>query len=135
MPGKLEIMRAVREGLDGLKVVQGARDTEWTSAVETELCRIGQCQFRCKVGARTDEVDEAHRDYGEWLFDVTWLEYGRDGRLIDAHLVAECESRRTPVSSTRFPESDRAGRRKEPHRVVPDKPASTPRARSPFPGT
>ncbi len=25
------------------------------------------------------------------LYDVTWLEYGRDGLLIDAHLVAECE--------------------------------------------
>ena len=33
-----------------------------------------------------------HRDYGEWLYDVTWLEYERerDG-LIEAHLVAECE--------------------------------------------
>ena len=93
MPGKLEIMHAIREGLDSLKgkVNRTASSTEWSSAVKTELCRIGQCQFLCKVGARTNEVDEAHRDYGEWLYDVTWLEYGPDGRLVDAHLVAECE--------------------------------------------
>ena len=95
MPGKYEIMCAVREGLNGLEV---GTDKEWTPAVKTKLCKIGQ-KFGYKVGARADEVDEADRDYGEWLYDVTWLEYERerDGlkwpatALIEAPLGAECE--------------------------------------------
>ena len=98
MPGKFEIMRAVREGLNGLEIDKPAGYTEWNKAVKTKLCKIGQ-KFGCKVGARADEVDEADRDYGEWLYDVTWLEYERerDGlkwpamALIEALLVAECE--------------------------------------------
>jgi hypothetical protein len=42
------------------------------------------------------DVDQADRDYGEWLYDVTWLEYEKNDRgklvnLVDAPLVAECE--------------------------------------------
>lgn len=94
MPGKLEIMRAVRLGLDSLrgKGKRTARDKEWTSAIKTELCRIGRCKFRCQVGARKNEVDETHLDYGEWLYDVTWLEYGGDGQLVDAHLERDDRS-------------------------------------------
>ena len=98
MPGKSEIMRAVQDGLNSLKVDKSWTDVDWTPAVKTKLCKIGQ-EFGCKVGARADEVDEADRDYGEWLYDVTWLEYERerDGlkwpatALIEALLVAECE--------------------------------------------
>ena len=89
MPGKSEIMRAVRDGLNNLEVDISERDTVWTKTIKTKLCEIGQDRFGCKVGAR--DVDKAARDYGEWLYDVTWLEYERYGLLIDAHLVAECE--------------------------------------------
>ena len=89
MPGKFEIMRAVRKGLDGLVVDRRASNTEWTKAIKTKLCKIGTDEFRCKVGAHG--VDEPEPDYREWLYDVTWLEYATDGPLIDAHLVAECE--------------------------------------------
>ena len=47
----------------------------WTKAVKTKLCEIGRSRFGCRVYARTNEVDEAYRDGGEWLYDVTWLEY------------------------------------------------------------
>ena len=98
MPGKFEIMRAVRDGLDNLEIDDPKGDTKWTKAVKTKLCTIGQ-EFGCKVGAKKNEVEKAYRDFGEWLYDVTWLEYERerDGlewpatALIDAHLVAECE--------------------------------------------
>ena len=46
---------------------------------------------------KKNEVEKAYRDFGEWLYDVTWLEYERDDlkwpgtALIEAHLVAECE--------------------------------------------
>ena len=41
-------------------------------------------------------MDKADRDYGEWLYAVTWLDYEKNGRgelvgLVDAPLVAECE--------------------------------------------
>ena len=62
----------------------------WTKAVKTKLCEIGR-EFGCKVCA--SGVEKADRDYGEWLYDVTWLEYEKIGRgeLVDAPLVAECE--------------------------------------------
>ena len=89
MPGKSEIMRAVREGLDNLEVVKPWTDTEGTRAVMTKLCEIGR-EFGFKAGAGGVEPG-----YGEWLYDVTWLEYEPkpfpDGLLIDVHLVAECE--------------------------------------------
>ena len=92
MPGKFEIMRAVREGLNSLEVAKDKSNTEWTKAVKTELCKIGQDRFGCKVCA--SGVDKA--DFGEWLYDVTWLEYEKNDRgelvnLVDAPLVAECE--------------------------------------------
>ena len=59
--------------------------------------RSAKTDSAAKSGAR--DVDEADRDYGEWLYDVTWLKYERqrDGlewpatALIEAPLVAECE--------------------------------------------
>ena len=38
-------------------------------------------------------MDQADRDYGEWLYDVTWLDYEKSGsgELVDAPLAAECE--------------------------------------------
>ena len=92
MPGKFEIMRAVREGLNSLDVDKAARDTEWTRAVKTKLCEIGRGRFGYSVYARKNEVNEAYRDGGEWLYDVTWLEYEKSDRgLVDAPLIAECE--------------------------------------------
>ena len=93
MPGKFEIMREVRKGLDSLEVGKSESNPIWTKAVKTKLCEIGRSRFGCRVYARTNEVDEAYRDGGEWLYDVTWLEYEKSGRgeLVDAPLVAECE--------------------------------------------
>ena len=84
-------MRAVREGLDSLEVNRAASDTAWTRAVKTKLCEIGRGRFDYKVGA--SNVPRANCDYGEWLYDVTWLEYEKSGRgeLVGAHLAAECE--------------------------------------------
>ena len=95
MPGKFEIMRAVCEGLNSLEVSKGEGPRVWGRAVKTKLCEIGQGEFGCYVCA--SGVDEA-ANHGEWLYDVTWLEYERDSlkswpatALIEAHLVAECE--------------------------------------------
>ena len=82
-------MDALREGLDSLEIGRAASDTEWTRAVKTKLCKIGRDQFGCDVGAR--DVNKADRKFGEWLYDVIWLNYDCNGRVIDVPLVAECE--------------------------------------------
>ena len=69
MPGKFEIMRAVQRGLNSLEVDKAESDTIWTKAVKTKLCEIGRGRFGYRVHARTNEVDEAYRDGGEWLYD------------------------------------------------------------------
>ena len=69
-------------------------------------------QFSGSTSVCARDVDKANRNHGEWLYDVTWLEYerglGKRGLylavqarvaaaerkrclLIDSHLVAECE--------------------------------------------
>ena len=83
-------MREVRKGLDSLEVGKSESNPIWTKAVKTKLCEIGR-EFGCKVCA--SGVEKADRDYGEWLYDVTWLDYEKSGQgeLVDAPLVAECE--------------------------------------------
>ena len=89
MPGKFEIIRAVQKGLDSIPIPAGAGNEKWSRAVKTKLCKIGR-GFGCYVCA--GGVDEAERDHGEWLYDVTWLEYGRNnGPLVNVTLVGECE--------------------------------------------
>ena len=89
MPGKFEIMRAVRDGLDNLEIAADAPPRDWFLVIATKLCDLGR-KFGWKVGA--SRVAEANRDRPEWLYDVTWLEYERGGGLlVDAPLVAECE--------------------------------------------
>ena len=79
MPGKFEIMRAVRGRQD-----QAVSD--WSR----------QIQLQSLVCARG--VDEADSDYGEWLYDVTWLEYMHGGLLVDAPALPE-EIRRSEFST------------------------------------
>ena len=83
-----EIMRAIQEGLFRLEVDRAASDAAWTRAIKTKLCEIGQ-DFKYRVGA--SNVPRAKCDWGEWLYDVTWLEGEPEGLMVDAHLVAECE--------------------------------------------
>ena len=90
MTGKFEIMSEVREGLDNLEVTLRDGDRIWTKVVLTKLCEIGR-GFRFHVCANKGKVDKANRDYGEWLYDVTWLKYDCNYRVIDVPLVAECE--------------------------------------------
>lgn len=93
MPKNSEIMRAVKKGLDSLKskVPIGAPTEKWTKVIKTELCEIGRDRFKCQVYAQ--DVPRDKTNGGEWLYDVTWLKYERngDGELIEAPLVAECE--------------------------------------------
>lgn len=95
MPENSDIIRAVKEGfkrLDPEKHHESDNNWNraWTRAVKTELCSIGR-KFGYKVYA--SPMKTVKSDGGEWLYDVTWLEYEKsgDGELTDAPLVAECE--------------------------------------------
>ena len=71
MPGKLEIMRAIRDGLRSLEIDNPKGVKAWTKAIKTKLCEIGKDRFGCKIYATG--VGEPEPDGGEWLYDVTWL--------------------------------------------------------------
>ena len=103
MPKTSEIIRAVKEGLDDLsrRIPIGALTEKWTNGIKTELCRIGR-RFDYKVYAQ--DVPKKKKDGGEWLYDVTWLQYEKSdrGELTDAPLVAECEWGDTPDIEDNF---------------------------------
>ena len=77
----------MRNRLFARRLYEADADSTWTNCIKTRLCDIGR-GFGYQVGA--SGVAEASRDFGEWLYDVTWLEYS-DGLLAGAPLVAECE--------------------------------------------
>ena len=85
---QLEIMHVVQRALDGLDIKASAGNREWTRAIATTLCNIGR-KRGCKVGA--GPVSNNDRDWGERLYDVTWLKSNADDLLVEAPLVVECE--------------------------------------------
>lgn len=83
----LEIIDAIQAGLNSVDVHASADWKEFTKAFKTSLCKLGtERQFH--VGA--SNVPSEDRNYGEWLYDVTWLDYD-DKHLLNVPLVAEIE--------------------------------------------
>ena len=60
---------------------------QWTKAVLTVLCYVGR---RFDFTTWASKVDGQFKNGGEWLYDVTWLEYEGDF-LKSVPLAAECE--------------------------------------------
>lgn len=60
--------------------------TEFTKQIKSRLCQLGKeyKYFVCASGC--DSKDE-----GEWLYDLTWLDYEGGKDLLDVPLVMECE--------------------------------------------
>ena len=79
------IIDEIRQGLDALDATMDDSTAAWTEAVKTRLCEIGK---RHEYWVYTAGITMA--DGGEWLYDVTWLDYDGD-LLTSAVLVAECE--------------------------------------------
>ena len=79
------MMRNIRGRLDAMALRADAANAEWTQAIKTELCSLGS-EFGFWVYAAGCEA----ADGGEYLYDVTWLDYEGDF-LTSAALVAECE--------------------------------------------
>ena len=94
MPGKLDIMDIIRDGLDDLCLRSDDGWTEWTIKVKAKLCEIGH---RLRYYVCASQLPGA--ECSEWLYDMTWLEYTdhtvgsaqTSGWLVDVPLVAECE--------------------------------------------
>jgi hypothetical protein len=63
---------------------------KWTLDVKTKLCELGR-EHHCQTGAA--HVAEKSRDFGEWLYDVTWLRYAPNGGgMIGCPLILETEN-------------------------------------------
>ena len=86
-----DIVQALLEEFKNLEDTDtsGWNQTQWTSAVLTPLCSMGQ-QNKYYVYASSNFVDEQDKDGGEWLYDVTWCKY-ENNFLKSVPLVAECE--------------------------------------------
>ncbi len=87
------ISKLIRDSLDSVfdrLEPQDATTTEWTKAVKTELCEVGNFKglYTC-----AKDVDKSKRNHGEWLYDVCWLKYVNNqfDFLKEAVLIAECE--------------------------------------------
>lgn len=84
-----EIRSAIRAGLGSLEISSGIKwwGTEFTWAFSRCLCEIGR-ERNYHVGARGV-------GFGEWLYDVTWLDYDSE-HLLSVPLVAEIEWSKEP---------------------------------------
>ena len=61
----------------------------WTTAVKTAICELGSKDFYVTASGCNEKSD-----YGEWLYDICWLECesNKDGWwLKNASVVFECE--------------------------------------------
>jgi len=58
-------------------------ETEWTRNIKNELAKLGK-KHRYHVYAR----DYDGVNGGEWLFDMTWLEYSEKEFLLDIPIVS-----------------------------------------------
>tara|TARA_R110002110_G_scaffold85816_4_gene223699 strand:- start:32918 stop:33385 length:468 start_codon:yes stop_codon:yes gene_type:complete len=63
---------------------------EWTAVIKSELCRVGGGN---PFGYRVAASGVTKKDYGEWLYDVVWLDYaeGDTRQLLSVPFVAESE--------------------------------------------
>ena len=60
-------------------------DSEWTKQIKNRVCTLGK---RYRYWVYASSCDET--DGGEWLYDITWLNYSGK-KLIDVELVLESE--------------------------------------------
>ena len=77
---------------------KGFKDGKWTRGVLTALAKAGK-HFGYRVAADKSKVPGEHRDWGEWLYDVTWFDTPENDpwdtkRSWSVPMVAECEWKR-----------------------------------------
>ena len=94
MPGKDRIINAIRGRLDALlerqELMEARTDALWTLPVKTALCEACVQVFPEPRLIYATGVSNPPAQRGEWLFDVTCLNYDGD-HFEKVLLVAECE--------------------------------------------
>ena len=92
MPDQPKIMDVVQDALNNINFDGANGIGDCTRKILTALCQAGK-GLDCQVGARRGKVNEREVtcDYGEWLYDVTWLKYDNRDWIASIPLAAECE--------------------------------------------
>jgi hypothetical protein len=62
-------------------------NTFWTSKIKERICDLGK-NLGYKI--QTNKKSATNADWGEWLFDLTWLDYS-EGMVLEVPLALECE--------------------------------------------
>lgn len=86
MSGSLQL---IRDALDALVPAalrpENLNSRHWTQAIKSAVCQIGKAQGYWVYASSCAEADG-----GEWLYDITWLNY-RDDVFESVELVMESE--------------------------------------------
>ena len=95
MPGKDRVINAIRGRLNALlereELMEARTDASWTLAVKTALCEACVQVFpEPRLIYATDVSGCCLAQRGEWLFDVTCLNYDGD-HFEKVFLAAECD--------------------------------------------
>src|SRR5690348_17184672 len=85
-----QILTSLR-GLDRELTGTGQGNTVWTMEAKSNICRLG-----ADLGFQVAASGASPNRFGEWLYDICWLDYalGKDGvplHLKRVRLAAECE--------------------------------------------
>ena len=68
-----EVLNAIDE-IEGMECASQWSNPEWTRRIKTAICEIGHANGYSTCASSVD----FEADHGEWLYDVCWLEYGRN---------------------------------------------------------
>jgi hypothetical protein len=95
-PLETEIVQAVFELPERARQEHWPGDTEWTRAVKISIARIGHHHGYAVCASGLAGIPElaAGQCYGEWLYDLTFLEYREyewGKALARVPLILECE--------------------------------------------
>lgn len=73
-------LKTAQSRIRNAPLINRSSDHFWTNTIKEELCVAGSRRgfYTCAT------VDSRCADYGEWLYDLCWLDYGPDGFLPDA---------------------------------------------------
>jgi len=68
-------------------IIQQWTDSIWTFKIKEGICDLGKKQG---YTIQTNKQSSPNADWGEWLFDLTWLDYSK-GMVLEVPLALECE--------------------------------------------
>ena len=81
---------------------KGYGDFHWTKQIKKSFIKLGKSQgyYTCTHGLAPGESD-----WGEWLYDITWIKYGKSGKFFNPYdfheVILTLESEWGDVGSVR----------------------------------